>query len=165
MDIARSLCGLGYTITADSVPDEPEEWGATEWIAWHKRLKARYGLEQANEKWLIAFNDQPWYDYDLNFMQYNCQSLKYFAENGIPSDALARLKCGIDDVVGGSGDVLTDVADGATGLSEGVVNTAGVLKTVVPILLLGIAVGGSYYVYKNYIKGNKELPLGLKIKA
>lgn len=76
-----------YTITAESLPDyddwgSDDYWSADDWIAWHKALKARYGVQAANEKFLIAYRESGFLGAELNYRTFNSAFRAYAQENG-----------------------------------------------------------------------------------
>ncbi|MEM9859405.1 MAG: hypothetical protein AAF843_18770 [Bacteroidota bacterium] len=146
----RSLQGLG--LNADSKPDTPKTWNCTDWMLWHKAMVPVIGKQAANDKFIQAFEGQGSFDYHFNFCKYDCDWVNYFRSQGLDmGHLLSNLVCTATDVT-------EDVTGAAGDLSKGVLNTAGVVKNLVPIALVGLVAGLGYIGYKNYIKGNKKLP-------
>ena len=141
----------GSNITADSTPDSDDwgwdkYWSATDWQIWFSRLKKKYGLKKAREKWSSAWEketDDMWsgaHKYKL----YPSFS-KFMKDNGLEgSDAISDFAVGVQNVISGTGKT-------ASNLSEGLTKGSQTLKIVLPIVVLVALVGAGYYGYKTFI--------------
>lgn len=155
----KTLGGLGI-ITHDAVPDKPEDWGCAEWMFWHQALVKKHGVDIADQIWSTEFSNQPWYDLDKEWCQYNCGYAEYFNKNSkLRIAPAAKLKCGIEDVAGGAGDVLTNAGDVLSDAGSGISDTIGIAKKALPVLLLGVLAFAGYYGYQ-VATGKKTLQIG-----
>jgi len=136
----------GAEITAQSTPvldawGWGEYWGCEEWIAWHQSLVTQFGAAQATQIFKQAWEQQTIGAHPLVWCQYDALFHNYFKQYGITFDPSSGLWITAENVVNSAGDIITNLGSGASFLS-------GLIK---PIGLLAL-IGGSIYVYKNYIK-------------
>lgn len=147
------MLGTLGTITADSTPDSPQDWGCNDWVVWHKRLVEAYGQNQANEIWVNAWESQSFWDTQFNFCKYDCDWSTYFKSQGLDAGHL------LSNIVCKGKDVSEDVLDSAGEITKGGITTAKVLKTAVPALLILLAAGVAYVGY-NVVTGKSEVNIG-----
>lgn len=160
-----SLNGPGI-ITAESVPDL-STWSCNDYVTWHKRLTEKVGLQTANEITQQFWDSIPWYRVDWNpgCSLSNCSFYNHFrSAGGGWSSLLPQAICTVDSaggkVVEAAGKVVESVADVAENAADTAKNTTNVAKYAIPVLVGGIALGAAYYVYKNYLKGNRKVRVG-----
>lgn len=133
---------MSYQITAESKPDYDmpfnifdSAWGIHDWIAWHKALKAKYGLEKANEKFIVAWEAQSHWSTPYSWWKYSSDFTNYFSSQ-----------------MGTTGHFLSRLFDSTTksveNVSEGVVNASGLTKILLPV---GVALAG-VYIYNTFLK-------------
>lgn len=143
-------------------------WDCNDWMTWHKKVAEKYGVSRANEVFLIWWNKQSFYNYAMDCMLLNKTFRDYFNSVGLPLDNLANyiakpfdFVLNTQDTVLTSGEnVIKSGASAAEDLAQGAASTANVAKYAVPLLVGGLALGVGYYVYKNYLKGNKKVKVG-----
>lgn len=77
-------------ITADSTPeyDIPfwpldSAWDCHDWMTWHKRLKEKYGQDEANARFLEAWNKQSFWEWNQSFCKYGGEFVDYFAQQNL----------------------------------------------------------------------------------
>lgn len=135
--------GMGFTISADSVPDSPESWNCADWKVWHEALVQRFGRDQANQIWLREWEDQSTFSYNANWCKYNSDWVNYFDSQGLDMRSI------VSALFTGGGEIVDNVLDvGNTAVST-VGNTLDVGKYIVPAaLVVGIGLVG-FIVYKN----------------
>jgi hypothetical protein len=141
----------GQPITAQSTPvldgwGWDEYWKCAEWQAWHVELRKLMSAKDAALVFKQAWELQDTSSYPYTWCKYNQGFRNYMRSQGINVDSpLSLIIMPVFDAAGnllqGSSDIITNVTGGATFLS-------GLAK---PLTILAL-VGGSYYVYKNYIK-------------
>lgn len=137
----------GANITAQSQPDYDgwgidDYWTCNDWMIWHSRLKAEYGLSTANEKWITAWNEQDVWESNYNWCKYNCDFAAFAQANNLPiRNIFSRLTCGVVDVGG-------NIADGFT-------TGAKIVKVAIPLAVIGV---GVFYAFKAYttLKGGRR---------
>ena len=128
---------------ADSTPDY-DEWGpdswwtSNDWLTWHKALKAKYGLEQANVKFITAWEKQGIGAAPLDARSFDSNFRAYARANGF----LDALFYGLGSLVKPIG-TATDIIEGVT---EGVSTTSRLLKYAIPVAAL--AFGYLYFMSK-----------------
>lgn len=124
-------------ITADSIPDL-DEWGwdewwkCSEWVAWHKANKRKYGLEIANQKFAEYWNKQTIGAGALDCRTFNTEFRQYVKANGLSGVVWegAGIFSVILDPIGTGSDVITEV-------SKGVSAGAKILRIAIPVVILG----------------------------
>ena len=136
----------GADITYQSEPDYDsfgidDYWTCNDWMIWHTRLKAEYGLTTANEMWITAWDKQDSWESNYNWCKYNCDFYAFTKKNGIDvSHLLSRTICGVVNIT-------DDVADGISG-------GAKVVKVAIPIAVIGVAIFYGFKAYK-LLKGGR----------
>jgi len=148
--------GQLYGFTANAVPDRDggwfdSGWSCTEWMHWHKELVKSFGRNKANEMFVLEFDKQSSFDLQVNTCKYNSDFVKYFKSQGLNAGNV------LSNLIINTGKVVDEVGGGANELAKGVNSTARTLKTFVPLLIAAVGIGGIYYLYKNYLKGNKKI--------
>ena len=130
------------TITAASSPvyhsglPFAHYWGCGEWIAWHKALKAAYGLNRANEIFGEAWNEQSIWAGPYNWCKYQGEFTEYLKANGFDrvGSVLSR--------------TVVNTGQAVANLAEGVNATSQTLKIFLPIAVIGLG----FWAYNEYIK-------------
>lgn len=76
-------------ITADSTPDYDmpfnpfdSSWTMADWISWHKALLAKYGSNEAQNRFITAWEDQSAWSMPYSFWKYNNEFVDYFNSQG-----------------------------------------------------------------------------------
>ena len=146
--------GIGATITADSTPvldgwGWGDYWGCADWMQWHKLVKAKYGKDEANARFIDWWGKQDSTASPYNWCKYNSEFANYFAAQGIDVGWM------LSHIVTGASNISDAVVDTAGNISTGVSNaSSGVssLGTMLGFLLPVAAIGAAYYGYKTYIK-------------
>lgn len=138
------------------------EWSAYDWIGWHKKIADKYGVARANEVTQQWWDKLAWYDTRKITWWYNCDFYRYFQKAyGGSSALIPSLTCSINEsgskVIDAAGNIIENVADVAVNVSDSAKNTSGVLKWLVPLLVVGVVGGVGVYAYKHYIKGNEKI--------
>lgn len=182
---APMLSGYGKVINFNTAPvintyvyDRDGYWNCNDWMTWHQKLveafmqgrfasKIKYSpadaLKKANEVFMIWWNKQSWYNYATDqCMLLNQTFRKYFNNTAkLNLDAVYSAAATPFDVatnlIDAGGDVVENIAAVVENVSESAKNTSGVLKWLLPTLLVGIVVAGGFYVHKNYIKGDDKI--------
>lgn len=99
-------------------------WTARDWLVWHQALKRQYGLEEANIRFVNAWQKQGFGAAPLDARSFDSGFRKYARENGF----LDALYYGLGALVKpiGAG---TDIIEG---VSEGVSITSRIVKYAIP---------------------------------
>jgi hypothetical protein len=121
---------------ADSTPDYdnwgPDSWWtAQDWMTWHRSLKARFGLDEANVRFVNAWEKQGVLSSPLDARSFNTAFRDYAKANGF-FDALYY---GLGALVKPIGAV-TDVV---SGVSQGISSTASLTKYILPLAAIALA--------------------------
>lgn len=135
--------GLGFSISADSQPDTPEDWSCSDWKTWHQKLVQNYGVTQANQMWLHEWEKQSWWDFDVSSCKYNTDWANYFISHGIDMHSI------FSTIFSGGGDIVENVLDTGNKAVDTVGNTLNVGKYLVPAALIGAVGLIGFIVYKN----------------
>lgn len=106
-------------------------WTAQDWITWHKALKAQYGIDEANTRFINAWQQQTVGSTPLDARSFDTNFRDYAKANGF-FDALYYGAGALAKPIG----AVTDVV---TGVTEGVSMTSKLLKFAIPAAVLGFA--------------------------
>lgn len=158
-------------IAFNTQPDTPTKWGCADWMFWHQQLvkafmegkfasRINYPRSEA-----IRLSNQvfmEWWKKQVSFWDsrywcaYNTDFFNYFKSVGL-TDHMSFIAGIVTPLIGGATEVSANTAQTAANITETTSKTSNTLKYVLPILLVAAAAGTGYYVYKNYIKGNKRV--------
>lgn len=127
----KNRVGLTYNgqpITANSTPDLDEwgwdnYWGCDEWKAWHIELRKMMNAQDAALIWTAAWNKQDGTAGPYNWCKYNSSFRNYMRSQGIDVDSVvSAIVMPVFDATGnlvqGAGDVVTNVSEAASSLSQ-----------------------------------------------
>lgn len=130
--------------SADSTPDYDgwgwdTWWNGSEWKRWHIALKAKYGLTEANWRFIEAWHKQGPLSGGLDARSFDTDFIAYAKENGFHValfkglGVLARpVSAGVQVIAAGS-EVAEDVAEAA---ASAVSTTAAAAKWLLPVAAL-----------------------------
>ncbi|MCX6265874.1 MAG: hypothetical protein NTW16_00750 [Bacteroidetes bacterium] len=147
-----------WKITADSEPvldgwGWAEFWPVETWQQWHGMLKAKFGKEEANRRFLEYWHKQDSDANPFNQRSFNANFRKYARENGF-FDGLFTGIGAIAKPLGWITDILhtaDKVEAGATGAIQdtaaGIGTTGKVLKYAIPAAIVLILAAGAFYLY------------------
>lgn len=142
-----------YVITADSTPDL-DDWGwddywkIEDWMRWHSLMVKKFGIDKANQTFLLWWNKQTTGANPLDAKSFNT-SFRTYAKKYKFLDALyggaSFLKPfgAITDTISSGSDVVSNVGDAAK-------NTSNVLKWAVPVAVLSVVIIAGVILYKKY---------------
>lgn len=148
---------------ADATP-KYDEWGwddywdCADWVKWHKSLKAKYGLEIANEKFAKAFGAA-----GALAANYSCRSIspyfmRYAKENGFYGDVFEGIGILAAPIAGGT-TIITSGSEAVGNIIENIGsalgNTTKTLKYALPALVVGLSIGAGFWVYNIAKKAGK----------
>jgi len=127
-------------------------WNCAEWKQWYIELKNYYGESDARYRWNSAAQ-HPDNGYGGNFSdcQSDCDFYKFQIQNNLYRPYMpitAAYTWAACDV----GQIITGVTNSAVGVSQGLANTSRVFNIALPVL----AIAGTYYIYKKYLKNGKK---------
>jgi len=143
----------GGIITADSIPDLDEwfwkagwndtRWSCSDWVAWHKANKRKYGDQVAGQKFADWWNKQTMGASALDCRTLNSEFRAYIDREGLHDIVWegAGLFKFVLQPVGTGGDVIT-------GVGRGLGRTARALRWVIPTLVIGTLAYGGYRLYQ-----------------
>ena len=146
----------GEDITENSVPNLDDwgwdnYWSCEDWVEWHKIMKSKKGKSFADSNFLKWWEAQTSFANSFNCRSYNKTFRDYFRKENL----LSKLYSGAGIIaapIGAGTDVVVGVSEGISDVTEGIFNTAKVLKYVLPVLLIvGVGIVG-YVVYKKVTK-------------
>lgn len=130
-------------ITADSVPDLDDWgwdsfWGCDEWITWHKAMKRKYGLKNANIRFATEWNKQGFGAHALGCRTIDSDFRQYVRANGL-LEIVWQSAEGLKYLFQPIGTILETGAAVGGGIAKGLQTTGKSLKYVFPIAI-GITV-------------------------
>lgn len=173
----RPVMGFGSTaptqILFNSTPTS--DWTCNDWMLWHQLLvqafmagKFKSGIryskadatKNANSVFMQWWNQVvSWFSYNYSFCGYGSDFLNYFKSVGL-TDHISALAATITPIVSSAPKISESVTKVVTNTVDTAANTTSVAKYLVPGIVV-LAVGGiGYFVYKNYLKGNKKIKIG-----
>lgn len=128
-------------ITAESTPeyDVPfwpfdEAWTCQNWMEWHKKLAEKYGRQEANKRFLEAWQKQGFWEFNRSFCKYNSTFTGYFESVGLdPHNYVSN--------------IVEDTKETGQNLGEAAKNLSGSLANNTLIKVAGAlaVVGGLYF--------------------
>jgi len=118
-------------------------WTAQDWMTWHKSLKARYGLDEANVRFINAWEKQTMGSTPLDARSFNVNFQDYAKANGF-YDALYYGLGALLKPIG----AVTSVVSGA---SAGIATIGSLSKYLLPIAGLALA----YFAFTAYAPRRK----------
>jgi hypothetical protein len=126
-------------------------WGCTDWMNWHKSMKAAFGKVKADATFLHYWNDLATGSSAIDCRSFSSDFRDYMSKENLLDSLYSGLGI-IAKPIGVSTDIITNVGGGLSGASKALKTTGDVLKVAVPIALV-VAIGfGGFWVYKHYIK-------------
>lgn len=99
-------------------------WSAAEWMQWHAAMRERYGLEQANTRFITEWQKQGFGAAPLDARSFDTAFRDYARANGF-FDALYYGLGALAKPIGGANDII-----------DGVSSSARVVGSILPILVL-----------------------------
>lgn len=118
-------------------------WTAQDWVTWHKALKAKYGLDEANARFINAWQKQGLFSAPLDARSFDTSFRDYAKANGF-FDGLYYGLGGVAKPIGTATDVVT-------GVTQGVSSLANLSKYLIPIAGLALA----YFAFQAYAPRRK----------
>lgn len=118
-------------------------WTAQDWVAWHKALKAQYGIDEANRRFIAAWQKQGIGASPLDARSFDTSFREYAKANGF-----------FDGLYWGAGVVAKPLGTGTdvvTGVTEGVSTVAKLSKYLIPVAALAFA----YFAFQAYAPRRK----------
>lgn len=140
-------------------------WDCNDWMTWHKKIAAKYGVARANEVFIIWWNKQGFAAYGQDCMYVNKTFRDYFKSVGLSIDGMATYVMAPVDLIYNTQQTVADTANQVvddagniiTNTTGAASSTTGVLKGIIPVAVGLAAVGVGFYIYKHYIKGNSRI--------
>jgi hypothetical protein len=106
-------------------------WTSNDWMTWHRSLKARFGLDEANVRFINAWQKQTIGSTPLDARSFDTNFRDYAKANGF-FDALYYGLGALAKPIGATTDVIT-------GVTQGVSTVANLAKYVIPVAALAFA--------------------------
>lgn len=125
-------------------------WDCSDWMTWHKSMKAKYGKPQADSTFLHYWNDLATGSHAIDCRSLNASFRTYMKSEGL-LDALFDGIGIIAEPIGAIGDVVSSVGSSVSNVGKAVENVTKVLKVAVPIMLIVAIAGGGFWAYKHFI--------------
>lgn len=155
----RSLAYLsedGSLITADSIPDLDgwgwdTYWGCNQWVQWHKANRQKYGLQQANDKFVRFWNQQGFGAHALGCRTIDSPFRKYVRRVGL-WEAVWEGAEGLKLILQPAGQILQTGGAVGQGIGQGLEVTSQALKYIIPIVASGIILAGGMYLFRRVTK-------------
>jgi hypothetical protein len=118
-------------------------WTAHDWVTWHKALKTKYGLDEANARFINAWQKQGVLSAPLDARSFDTSFRDYAKANGF-FDGLYYGLGAVAKPIGATTDVVT-------GVTQGVSSLANLTKYLIPIAGLALA----YFAFQAYAPRRK----------
>lgn len=126
-------------------------WSCTDWVTWHKAMKAKYGKAKADQTFLKYWNDLALISSTQDCRSFS-ESFRTYMKSENLLDALYSGLGNIARPLGVGTDVTTGVGNAISGAAKGLGNVGNILKVALPIALIAAIGVGGYWAYKHYIK-------------
>jgi hypothetical protein len=144
--ISLSMANKKFDITADSFPvfdgwGPDDFWGSSEWIAWHKLLIEKWGLETANELFVEYYHQASMFAANYNWRTFDPVFIAYAKANGFYDGLFSGVLGGIMKPVSVVGDVATQAVNSISGAT-------GYIQIIMPLLFIGLLLVLAYKGYK-----------------
>ena len=162
------------------------KWECADWMNFHKGLvrffmegrfksRAKYpkaeATNKANEVFMQHWQRNAGFFSSLRNCGYTSEFFTYFKAVGL-TDVLSILQAVIvptaktvTDVTETVSTTVSKTSDAAgkaiVNAGDTIANTTGLAKYLIPIALSAVALGTGIYIYKNYVKGDKQVSIGL----
>lgn len=140
----------------DATPDYDEwgvddYWSAQDWIRWHESMKKKYGLKEANLRFVDAYGKASFGASSLDFRTFDSQFKEYAKKNGFHEALFSGIAI-LARPIAGAIDVGTSVIQSGEGLGQTAENIAKVMKVMLPVVVAAAAIGIIWYGYARFIK-------------
>lgn len=145
-----------FIITADSTPiydtwGWADYWTADDWIKWHKLMKEKYGLNEANYRFIKAYVETETLGAETSWRSLNSTFRQYARENGFFE--------GLFDGIGGlivrpigwvldAGQSTGEIIENTGNAVSETTKTAATTLKYIPFLLMAAATIVGYYFLK-----------------
>jgi len=172
----RGMRGLGVVdqppvIYWDTTPNTSADgrkdvsWSCNDWVNWHKKLTAKWGLDRANEVSQQWWDKLPFYDKKKLTCFADCGFYNYFrSAGGGWSSLIPQIFCTVDSsggkLVENAGKTIDSAGNVIANTASAAANTMSALKWVLPVAVVGVVGLIGFYFYKNYAKGNARVKVG-----
>lgn len=123
--------------SADATPDYdswfPDDyWSASDWLRWHRALKERFGLEEANYRFIDAWSKQTLGAKPLDARSFNSEFKQYAKANGF-YDALFYGLGALARPVAAGATAVEAASEAVEDVSAAVTTTSSFAKYLLPI--------------------------------
>ena len=147
-----------WNTTPDTSQDGRKiDWTSNDWIAWHKKIAAKYGTQRANEVTQQWWDRMPWYDTRTTTWWFNCAFYNYFRKAGGGwASLIPSVVCTIDE---SGGKVIEKIGKTAENVADSAERTSKVASWIASALITAGALGVGVYIYKNYLADEKRKSL------
>jgi hypothetical protein len=103
-------------------------WKASEWMTWHKSMKSKYSLEEANRRFISAWQDQSILSGPIDARSFDVTFRNYAKDNGFFDDLYWNLGV-FTRPIGVSTDLVA-------GITKGISTTAELSKYLIPVAVV-----------------------------
>jgi hypothetical protein len=151
------------------------DWTCDDWLIWHKMLVQAFmngsfasrinyskdeAIKLANQVFIQWWKDVvSWYSSNYSFCGYGSDFLTYFKSVGM-TDHISALAATITPIVSTAPKVAESAAKTVENTAKAAENTTAVATWIVPVVVVGSVTLLSYFLYKNYAKGNRRVKVG-----
>jgi hypothetical protein len=104
-------------------------WTASEWVTWHKSMKSRYGLDEANRRFIKAWQDQGILSGPIDARSFDTSFREYAKANGFFDGLYWNLGVFTRPI-----GVSTDLT---VGITRGISTVAELSRYTIPVVVLG----------------------------
>jgi hypothetical protein len=141
-----------WKITADSTPvldgwGWADYWPINVWQQWHMMLKAKYGLDEANKRFLFYWRQQTLFSNPLDARTFNANFRNYAKENGFFNDLYSTTGGIFAKPINWPGQIFAAGDTVITGATGGIVTGGKILKYGIPAGLVLIFAALAFYLY------------------
>lgn len=146
--------GKNFTITADSQPildgwGYDTYWGPNDWIDWHKKMVSKFGLDEANKRFITAYAEPGFAAASYDWRTFDSTFKEYAKKNGFYN----ALYTGLGGLIGKAASLGVTVVGTTTDTVSSVIENTGstisslskMAKWVIPVVVIIIIVGAIIY--------------------
>lgn len=125
-------------------------WDADTWIRWHTALKNKWGIDRANEVFIIWWNKVPTVSFTTDYRSFNDKFIKYAKDNGFYAALFGGVLGKVGKVAGSAANATEQVVNSATEVLDTASDTLGFfsknLKTILIVVVVLIVLGVTIYI-------------------
>jgi hypothetical protein len=126
-----------------------EYWSCSDWIEWHKKLKAHFGKDKAKYIWEYAYSKGTLGASHLDCRTFNTSFREYAKKNDLNTYESAGILGGVLNIGGSVFDIVDNIGDAISGIATGIGKAGKIFKVAVPLIVVGAGIYFGVRAYQN----------------